>query len=568
MVRDGSWRAAWDIFFTADNANKTYVPLTMLTFFYENMFFGLHPGVSHGINLVLHLAVCGLVFVLGRSLGFTRFASYAGALLFAVHPLHVEPVAWVTARKDLLYSFFYLIAMLSYLRYIDSGRIKDFAFALIAAGLSVLAKPMALSLPAVFFLLDWYRARPFSWQLLIEKLPFFLVVEPIAWVTYAMNARESHFSWNYSPLLWIWCAVFYVQKFFFPFDLAAVYGGLVPVSLGNPGYLYSVLLLIILSLAVWYWRRTKPVIFAAGLYGLSLFFIWRFDFYDLTFVADRFMYLSSIGLCFLFGLLAGKLWEGGYRYLFRPILLVFLLVVMVFSYARVSVWKNSYALWKNNVKRYPSSFALNAYGESLLEENCFKDNRDDFIRYVSGSTGASSTEFRKVFRNSLEAKINAARRIEALKSFRRVLAVDPNNLNAIANVGMVYTILKSFDKAIPYFSRVILLSRGLNSEYFFNRGVAYEYLGDKDSALADYDRAVALDGEGSLPACLNRANIRLARGELDRAMEDVFGVMQAAPEYIRAYDLAIQVAQAKKDPVLAGNIKKLRDFYKRKAVKR
>ncbi len=568
LVRDTSWRTPLDIFFTHDTANKTYVPLTILTFFYENIFFGLHPLISHTINLMIHLGVCALAYFLGKALGLSRMSAYIGALLFAIHPLHVEPVAWVTARKDLLYSFFYLSSLLSYINYVRSGKGKDYIFALLAAALAVLSKPMGLSLPLVLFLLDWYLARPFSWKLLADKIPFFLVVQPLALITYTMNAREVQFSWFYSPLLWVWCAAFYIQKFFLPVNLSVVYGASLPVNFSNVQYVYAFIVAFIALGVLWIFRHHKVAIFSAGLYVLSLFFIWRFDFYDLTFVADRFMYLPSLGLCFLFGIIVERCWtiKGVCRV--RLLLGLLLLVVMGLSFTRASIWKNTYSLFRDNFKRYPSSFTVNAYGESLLEANCFKDNREDFIRTISRSLNASPVRFKEYYAASLGSKLDAARRMVALKSFYLVLSVDPNDLNALENTGLIYTIFRQYEKALPFFDRAIVLSKGLNGEYFFERGVVFEYLGKPDIALGDYQDAIRLNNAAEAQARLNRANILKNKGEFDQAMAEVLLAIKRFPGYDRGYDLAVIIAQAKGDTDLIEKIHRLKVIYQKWATKR
>ncbi|MBF0386677.1 MAG: tetratricopeptide repeat protein [Candidatus Omnitrophica bacterium] len=563
QVRDKDWRnTPLAIFFTPDNANGTYVPLTILTFFYENALFGLKPWVSHSINLLLHLAVCGMAFLFGRTLGLSRIAVFAGVMLFAVHPLHVEPVAWVTARKDLLYSFFYLSSMVFYLRYIDAGRGRDYIFALLTAALSIFSKPMALSLPLVLFLLDLYRGRSFSWKLMVEKIPFFCVVWPLAFITYTMNAREAHFSWYFSPFLWVWCAAFYIRKFFWPTDLAAVYKVESPISTSNPEYYLAFLILFVVLILLWFWRKNRLAVFAVGFYVCSLFFIWRFDIFDLTFVGDRFMYLPSLGICFLLGIISEKLVKTNYRW-GLALLVALLCVLMVASYQRASVWKNSYSLWTENFKHYKTPFVLNAYGEALLEENCFKDSREDFIKKLSSAVNTTPEKFKEVFALSLKAKVDAARRLVALKRFYGVLLINPNSDDTIDNIGYLYIILKNYSRAITFLNRSIELSQGRSSNYYYHRGLAYEHLGNMDLALKDYDRAIAIGGVGVDVSLLNRANIMFQKGNYDSALSDVIKVIEAMPEYVRAYELAIKIANAKGSVELAENFRKLQSFYLR-----
>jgi hypothetical protein len=562
----GDWASALNIFFTPDNANKTYIPLTMLTFFGESQLWGFHSWISHGINLALHLAVCGMAVMFGRALGLSRWAVYAGVLIFAIHPMHVEPVAWVTARKDLLYSFFYLSAMTAYLRYIDSRRGRDYITVLVAAALSVLSKPMALSLPLILFVLDWYKGRPFSFKLVLEKIPFFLVVEPVAAVTYVMNARESVVSWPSSLLIWVWCAFFYIQKFFVPLGLVPVYGAKAPVAAHIVEYTLVCSFWVMFGVAAWFLRRHRLFIFSGLFYAVSLFFIWRMDVFDLTFVADRFMYLPSLGICFLLGDAAARCWRAGWRRWLRGLVVVVGLVMMVMAHHQAGAWRNTLSLWTRNMQQHVTPFVAGAYAEALFEEKCFKDNKDDFIRWLSARFNVAPGKFRQVYARSLDSKINAIRTMIALKTYLRVVRMAPDYQDAYTNIGLIYTVFRQYERAILYLDRAIHLATIKTADLYFSRGVAYEYLGRQKEALADYTRCIAiadvnrvmfLDSQPLVGARLNRANIFRYYQAYEAAWTDVVWVLQAFPGDPKGYEFALLLARDRGDDVLAAQIRKL-----------
>ncbi|MBF0620022.1 MAG: tetratricopeptide repeat protein [Candidatus Omnitrophica bacterium] len=568
MVLNTDWRKApLAIFFEPDNVNATYIPLTMLTFFYENVFFGLHPLVSHLINLALHFMVCCSAFQFGKMLGLSRLAAFIAVLLFAVHPMHVEPVAWVTARKDLLFSFFYLASMISYLRYVDTAKGRDYIFALLTAGLSILSKPMALSLPLVLFLLDWFRGRRFSWGMILEKMPFFLLIEPLALITYVLNARAVYFTPGHSIFLWLWCATFYIKKFFLPIDLSVIYGPSFPIKLSNPEYFFPVVFWLFIPVIMFFCRKSRLAVFAVIFYVLSLFFIWRFDFYDLTFVADRFMYLPSLGFCFILAKMVEWCWSRGRPSLILALLTVFVPLLMLSAWLRTGVWKNSYTLWTSTIKTAPEPFVLNAYGESLLEANCFKDNREDFIRDLAGSLGTSAVKFKKVFSASLDSKVNAARYALALRVFYYSQHIDPGNTEAIDNIGVMYLMFKRYDRAIPFFTKAIERASVPNGMYFYHRALANEFLGQLGLALKDYRRAVFSGSEVNAPARLNAANILFKQGVLNEALEEALLGIKSAPGDVRAYGLAISIARSMGDNVLAGKLAEALAYYRKHPFK-
>ena len=131
-----------------------------------------------------------------------------------------------------------------------------------------------------------------------EKLIFAVAIFPIAWVTYALNARTPLELGLENFLIWIWCLTFYPVKFFLPHPLIPDYNLPQPVSLTNPEYLFSIILFFLLGFAIWRGRKVRLFIFAAAFYFLSIFFLLKFDnLKEVTVVADRYMYLPSLGIC-------------------------------------------------------------------------------------------------------------------------------------------------------------------------------------------------------------------------------------------------------------------------------
>ena len=139
--------------------NVTYIPLTTASFAMEYHFFGYNPFIYHLDNLLLHLGVIVCVFIFLQRLSLSVVAAGIGALFFGIHPLRVESVAWITERKDVLYGFFYMLAILQYWDYAKSGKKQFYFLSLLWGFLSILAKPMALSLPLILLLCDWWMRR-------------------------------------------------------------------------------------------------------------------------------------------------------------------------------------------------------------------------------------------------------------------------------------------------------------------------------------------------------------------------------------------------------------------------
>ena len=203
--------------------NPTYVPLTALSFAVEYHFVKYHPFLYHLDNLLLHLAVTALVFYFALQIGLPSGAALVGALLFGIHPMRVESVAWVTERKDVLYSFFYMLAICCYWEYLKKKSVRLYVATIVFGLLSILSKSMALSLPLVMLLCDWMQKRKFDKWMILDKIPHFVYIIPLAMVTYLANARNPIQHGAEAFLLWIWCFVFYFYKFLFPTDLVIFY---------------------------------------------------------------------------------------------------------------------------------------------------------------------------------------------------------------------------------------------------------------------------------------------------------------------------------------------------------
>ena len=146
---------------------RVYIPLSVFSLAVEYAFAGDHPFIYHLDNVLLHLLVTGLIFVFALRMGLSGRAAGWAALLFGIHPMHVESVAWVTERKDVLYSVFYMASLISYWQYLEGKKKTDYGLSIVFGFLSILAKPMAISLPLVLFLLDWFKNRGWNKKILV-----------------------------------------------------------------------------------------------------------------------------------------------------------------------------------------------------------------------------------------------------------------------------------------------------------------------------------------------------------------------------------------------------------------
>jgi len=364
-LQDLSLHSIGQIFIQTLNGN--YVPLTTLSFAVEKYFFGFNPFVFHLDNLLLYVGVVILVLLLAGRMGLSNGAAFFAALIFAIHPMKVESVAWVTERKDVLYALFYLLALHQYWSYLQTSSRKHYLTTIFWGLLSILAKPMALSLPLILLVFDWFYGRSLSKRVLIEKIPIVLYVVGIAWISYALNAHNLY--GGITPqgvLIWVWSLVFYLWKFLFPFFVYPYYVLPHPVSILYWPYFLSVLVFMVLIFLLVKFHRHKLFIFAFLYFICSIFFLLRTGESNFTMVSDRFMFMPSLGICFFIGAWVDKQIKSR-----RGIILFYILLVLigVRTSLQVSVWHDSKSFWNELIHDYPNFYlAYNNRGTVFYQE--------------------------------------------------------------------------------------------------------------------------------------------------------------------------------------------------------
>ncbi len=480
---------------------RTYIPLTTLSFAMEYQLAGKNPFLYHLDNVLLHGLVVFLVFRLGMGLGLQTLGATVAAFIFALHPMHVESVAWVTERKDVLYSVFYLGAVLWYLRFLKSGKWRDYSLVLLMGFLSILAKPMALSLPLILLLCDWFYKGTLKKEDWFNKIPFVLFIVPIAWMTFSINAGIVGQNPGPGFLLRFWTTAFYLKKFFWPILCVPHYLPSLPISIFRLEYASSVLV-VVLGIFVFLKFSNRYLRFAFLWYFLSIFFILNFDYGRvMQIVADRYMYLPSAGFCLWAGFSVQRLAQTKFysssagKSVVWAALLGMALFLTIKTFYQVGIWKNSFVLWNYTIKHSPTSYlAFNNRG--------------------------------RIYESQRQWNL-------ALADYRQSIALNPQYEKAYKNLGMVYENLGDIPSAIEAYSRAIEVKPNYSGAYN-NRGLLFEKKGDNSLALADYTRAI----EGEPPYVLgyiNRGALFLKLGEIEKALADFNSAILLKPDYFEAY---------------------------------
>ena len=367
VIRSLSPANLWKMF--TEPAAKLYIPLTSLSFAVDYQIWGRDPFGYHFTNLLLHIANTVLVLVLVFQLLRDRFAharpvAVLTAALFGVHPLRVESVAWVTERKDVLFAFFYLLALLAYVRWVVNGKRAAHWMCLLLFICSTLAKSTAVTFPLVLVLLDvFWKRRVAVW----EKVPFFAVCFIIGAATFVAQSSGTGETVLGAEAIPLWarvglvgyCMLFYVRKFFWPVHLSAVYPsfedfGWTPLHATGYVLAFSVVLAAIFAI-----RRRAPIILPSGLFFLATLSptIGLIP-VGVHVVADRFTYVPLIGLALPVSmgivLLADKL--RSLRFAVVAVVVALLVALVVLSSKQSAVWTNTETLFQNALAEDPSCY--------------------------------------------------------------------------------------------------------------------------------------------------------------------------------------------------------------------
>jgi lipoprotein NlpI len=562
--------------------SSNWHPLTMVSHAVDYALWGLNPMGHHLTSIILHALNTGLVFMLGIRLagsagrgpgrvctgGKAIVTGLAAALLFGLHPLHVESVAWVSERKDVLSALFFLLSLLAYLRYAtgvrggSSGRL-NYAASLVLFGLALMSKPMAVTLPVVLLILDYYPLKRTAAlkSALTEKLPFFALSAASAAITlWAQHKGEAMVSigalvFPERVAMAIRGYAFYLYKMLLPVKLVPVYPMPFEGELFNSWFFVSLSLLVAITAfciytAVYPAKRRRAFLAVWLYFALTLLPVIGLVQVGMQAAADRYMYLPSIGPFMLAGLGAGLLFEKWTRAR-TVVIAVMVIVSALMAYMTVrqtGVWKDSLTLWSHEIRLYPDRVPSAHFNRGLAyaEKGDLARSIDDYNTAIALRTGMATVyaargaaleklgDFKRaiedydtaiamrpeaVFYNNRGLAYARTRRIpDAIEDFVRAIELDPDYKDAHYNRALAYSFLGRHAEAIKGLTVTIGIDPGYADAYH-NRGVAYANIGEYRLAIEDFSMAISID-PGDADSWRNRGLAYMRLGYTDEAASD------------------------------------------------
>ena len=532
-LRQGlSWEGIRWAFGTTDC--EFWHPLTWLSLLLDFELFGLQAGGYHLTNVLWHLLATLLLFSLFFRMTQALWKCAFVAAFFALHPLHVESVAWISERKDVLSAFFWMLTLYCYVRYTEKPSLKTYLPVFVAFLAALMSKPMVVTLPVVMILLDVWPLNRGSLKKealflqLKEKLPLLMLSGVFSVITLfaqqGRGPRDLAFPLGLR-LANAWVSfVLYLKKTFWPFDLAAFYP--FPDHLPALQVVTAALLIILITVAVIASVRRRPFLFVGWFwFGLTLSPVLGIVPIGDFAMADRFHYLPSIGIALILGWGAPQLIKQdalGKKFLFVTACL-FLLGLAVVSHQQTTVWKNDTNLFQHMLRVTKNNYLAYINLGSVLEKE--GKIQEAVTCYTEAINIMPNLAFGYHKRALALAKLE--RYTDALEQFNQIISLKPDYADAYLGRGSLYFQFGRYVEAMEDFSAVIRL-RPDDYAGYFNRANALIRLGEFSKALEDLNQAAARNAHD--PAVYNnRGFLHLQAGRLREAMEDFTQAVRLNP---------------------------------------
>jgi protein O-mannosyl-transferase len=529
------------IWFSLDSPSQ-YFPLVYSTFRIEHALWGLNPTGYHWVNLLLHVANALLVWRLLARLRVPG-AWLAGAI-FALHPVQVESVAWITERKNVLMGFFFLLTLLAWIAFVDERTKRPWRFyglALILYVLALSAKTTACTLPAALVLILWLQKKPINKRRLSQVVPFLMLgigmgLLAVWWERYHQGTRGVLFALGPIERLLIASRAvwFYLSKLIWPSNLTFIY----PKWNISPAHLldYAWLLAGIVLFAVIYFARRyvgRGVEVAAAFFVATLSpvlgFIMLYTF-RYTFVADHYQYLASIGPIALAS--AGVATLAGTFKRRRPLILsaaVCLIVTLaVLTWRQAAMYADIEALWRTTLARNPGCWmAHNNLGIVLFQ----KADTDDAIAHYR-TTLEMQPDFWDAEYNLGIALLSKGQVDEAIAHCSNAVRIAPNDSDALVALGNALLQKERIDDAIVYYQKAL----SIRPDYFLahhSLGHAFLEKGEIDAAISHCRAALLIQSENA-DAHTNLAIALDEKGQTAEAIQHYKKALEISPQSVSA----------------------------------
>lgn len=439
-----------------------YHPLAMISLNLDYSLNKFDPKTFHTTSILLHILASVMAFFFVQLLIGNSATAFIAALLFAIHPMHVESVAWISERKDVLYGLFLISALFFYARYVLSGlRMQWLVFAIVCFLLSCFSKGQAVVFPVLCLLIDYYKGRPIKRRAIIEKIPLFAISLVFGFAAiHAQQKFQAIQSADLYPyfdrILFSGFGLFtYLWKLVFPLNLTAFYPYPLKINGAYPAEFYiAPLVSLAIIFIVWkFFRKNEIVVFGSLFFLFSLALVLQILPVGGAVVAERYTYVPYLGLFIVIGyyltpqvIRDSSAPRKANKFVPLAIASAFIIFCSFLTYKRIGVWKDSVTLWKDAEQK-----------------------------------------------SKISPKI-------------------------YSNFGDAYLAVKDYDKAVFYLNEAIRLKNDYD-EALYNRGLAFFFQKKYKEAIDDYTLAIKYNPKLAR-AWFNRSGTYYTLGQYQLALDD------------------------------------------------
>lgn len=542
------------IYAFTDTRTANWHPLTMMSHMLDWQLFGGRAGEHHWTSVIIHIFNTILLFLLLNRLTGALWRSALVASLFAVHPINVESVVWISERKNVLSTFFGILTILFYLRYIERPGWQRYLPVFIFLAMGLMSKPMLVTLPFVLLLLDYWPlnrtpinhlyensddpAACFKTEktrlsfLIFEKIPLFILASISAFAT-LYTQHEGIVKLDYLPLpSRIGNAILsyglYIKKMFWPTDLSVFYPrGDIQVQ---QIFVALVLLVFITVISFKYFKKYPYLIIGWFWYLGMLVPVIGIVQVGAQAMADRYAYISFIGLFIMFVWFLSDIAKKR-AYLKQGLVVIAVAVVLVLSvlcWQRCRLWGNQFELWDNVLKSYRVPIAYNFRGMAY-------ENKGQYDKALADYNSAIKLDkkFTEALNNRGILYASIGRYENALRDYAEAQRLSPKFADAYYNRGILYLTIGQLDKAIDDFSKAIDIEPFM-ADAFNNRGVALRSKGEYEKSFADFQKALKIN-RNFAEAYFNLGTIYNMKGQYGFAVASFNHALKIKPQFDDAY---------------------------------
>jgi tetratricopeptide (TPR) repeat protein len=527
-------------------------PLTWISHMWDWQSYGSNPAGHHLTNLVLHIANTLLLFTVLRLMTDALWPSAFVSALFALHPLHVESVAWVAERKDVLSTFFWLLTMWAYVRYVKQPGIASYLLTLLVFAMGLMTKPMLVTLPFVLLLLDYWpltrilsgqtvsKIGRFQWQtlyyLILEKIPFIVLSTASSVITFLVQRSSNTVAPTaLLPLKFrisnaLISYVEYIEKMGWPSRLAVFY----PHAGPNVSILYAaisaVLLLAVTILILRFAANHRYLVTGWFWYIGTLVPVIGIVQVGRQAMADRYSYITLTGL---FIIIAWGLPELLGKWPYRKIVLwasslIVLSALAICTYFQVQYWKDSMTVYQHAIdvteNNYTAHFAI---AWPLIEQGRLEEG----IRHYSEAIRVKP-DYVDALHGLGFALYKAGRIDEAIGYYKRVLEIDPCYVEVYSNLGNALAKKGRVDEAISVYNKALKIAPDL-IQLHINLGVALFRSGKSAEAEKEYEKVLFIQPQNAV-AHNGLGAVLSQQGKFDQAIEHFKQAVRIDPNYTAA----------------------------------